>query len=422
MFDWPILDVVIGLAFVFLIFSVLSSWIIEFFASILNSRSEHMVNIIQNLLNQEKKSKPENETKKVKQISGVKKLKEKPANGLSSIEKLKDHAIYEIYNHPIIKSLSKPKKLPSYISSKDFSETMFDIMENASKIKNTGLNAFRAFEETVNHVENDAIKKPLQIFLATAERTGKDIEEKISLLKSQIENWFDSVMDRASGWYKRKIQKISLAIGIALAISLNVDAIHITEVLWTKPEIRKELSQMAEKSITNKPLDEVKDELLKEFKKNYSTQPDKLKSSVKHINMLTNKAKQINDIKYKTLVLPIGWKPVNYPPYKEESNKAKKETNKNQSSNPDLKAGLGKLKAEQKNNSKKNIPKKSENKETDIMKYFSYIWLLKYLGWLISGAAISMGAPFWFDALNKLVPLRFTGKKPGEGPGESKKA
>lgn len=33
-------------------------------------------------------------------------------------------------------------------------------------------------------------------------------------------------------------------------------------------------------------------------------------------------------------------------------------------------------------------------------------------GWLITAIAISLGAPFWFDALGKLARLRTTGKKP----------
>jgi hypothetical protein len=41
-------------------------------------------------------------------------------------------------------------------------------------------------------------------------------------------------------------------------------------------------------------------------------------------------------------------------------------------------------------------------------------WLIAVAGWLISIAAISLGAPFWFDALNKLSNLRMAGKRPEE--------
>jgi hypothetical protein len=36
------------------------------------------------------------------------------------------------------------------------------------------------------------------------------------------------------------------------------------------------------------------------------------------------------------------------------------------------------------------------------------------VGWLITAIAISLGAPFWFDALGKLAHLKTTGKKPEE--------
>jgi hypothetical protein len=38
--------------------------------------------------------------------------------------------------------------------------------------------------------------------------------------------------------------------------------------------------------------------------------------------------------------------------------------------------------------------------------------LLLILGWLIGAGCISMGAPFWFDILGKLVNVRRSGVKP----------
>ena len=36
---------------------------------------------------------------------------------------------------------------------------------------------------------------------------------------------------------------------------------------------------------------------------------------------------------------------------------------------------------------------------------------LSLLGWLITSFAIALGAPFWFDLLNKMVALRGAGKQ-----------
>jgi hypothetical protein len=37
-------------------------------------------------------------------------------------------------------------------------------------------------------------------------------------------------------------------------------------------------------------------------------------------------------------------------------------------------------------------------------------------GWVLSTAAVSLGAPFWFDVINKVVNLRQTGLPPDEDP------
>ncbi|MEI6560381.1 MAG: hypothetical protein WCO00_18445, partial [Rhodospirillaceae bacterium] len=36
----------------------------------------------------------------------------------------------------------------------------------------------------------------------------------------------------------------------------------------------------------------------------------------------------------------------------------------------------------------------------------------KWLGWLLSALAISLGAQFWFDTLGKIISLRSSGAKP----------
>lgn len=42
--------------------------------------------------------------------------------------------------------------------------------------------------------------------------------------------------------------------------------------------------------------------------------------------------------------------------------------------------------------------------------------LLMILGWLITGFAASFGAPFWFDLIGKVAPLRSAGGKPAAAP------
>lgn len=42
----------------------------------------------------------------------------------------------------------------------------------------------------------------------------------------------------------------------------------------------------------------------------------------------------------------------------------------------------------------------------------SHVTVTTVAGWLITAVAISLGAPFWFDALSKLAHLKTSGKKP----------
>jgi hypothetical protein len=42
----------------------------------------------------------------------------------------------------------------------------------------------------------------------------------------------------------------------------------------------------------------------------------------------------------------------------------------------------------------------------------------KWIGFLLLGLAVCLGAPFWFDLLNKIVNLRAAGKKEGATTGD----
>ena len=43
-------------------------------------------------------------------------------------------------------------------------------------------------------------------------------------------------------------------------------------------------------------------------------------------------------------------------------------------------------------------------------------WFSHVVGWLVTGALLMLGAPFWFDLLSRLVSLRTTGKSPAVAP------
>ena len=43
-------------------------------------------------------------------------------------------------------------------------------------------------------------------------------------------------------------------------------------------------------------------------------------------------------------------------------------------------------------------------------------WFAHLMGWIMTAAAVSLGAPFWFDLLGRVAKLRGTGKRPAAGP------
>jgi hypothetical protein len=45
-------------------------------------------------------------------------------------------------------------------------------------------------------------------------------------------------------------------------------------------------------------------------------------------------------------------------------------------------------------------------------------WLMKLLGWILTTIAVSLGAPFWFDMLNKVMVIRATVKPTEKSPDE----
>lgn len=49
-------------------------------------------------------------------------------------------------------------------------------------------------------------------------------------------------------------------------------------------------------------------------------------------------------------------------------------------------------------------------------------WALKIIGLLLTTGAVSLGAPFWFDVLNKVANIRSVGKQPGRSHQETDSA
>ena len=87
--------------------------------------------------------------------------------------------------------------------------------------------------------KNEGLGKTLDSLLAGVKEYATGTDTAIAVGKKNVETWFDNVMDRMSGWYKRWAQGIAFVIGLSVAIAFNVDSIYIAEQLWRNPAMRQ---------------------------------------------------------------------------------------------------------------------------------------------------------------------------------------
>jgi hypothetical protein len=239
------------------------------------------------------------------------------------------------YRHPLIRSLGKVHEdgrpvTPSYIPPQTFSMVMMDVVAEQVKagsppVENdeTG-DPFEGWRLTVSRLEQEDIKRVLTGFMDASDR-------KVEKIRVHLETWFDDVMDRVSGTYKRKTQAILLALSLGLCVMVNADTLEIASRLWQYPALRQGVVAAAE---------------------GYAQQNDQATTGKATLQQLNRQLQGLN--------LPIGWR-LDKP-----------------------------LSASQ--------------------------WLAKVIGLVFTALAVSLGAPFWFDLLNRFVRLRSSVKPLSRNP------
>ena len=258
MINSVVLEVAIGLVYVFLLFSLLATWIQELIAFFLGLRYKHTINVIQNMLDPN-----------VEKLDGVKRFQEKWDEGVtkSDLDKINNNFLLALYDHPVIASLSQPNKLPSYIACTDFSKAMLDLLMSAGTDETSLPEDYLGRIETgIGGIQNDRVKRTLSTLLTDVKAVETKAEKRIALFRTNMESWFNSTFARASGWYKRQATYIAIAIGMVLALTLNIDTIGLARTLWQDATLRGYLNDAAvayvEKGEENTPgAAEVREEL-----------------------------------------------------------------------------------------------------------------------------------------------------------------
>jgi len=142
--------------------------------------------------------------------------------------------VANLQTNPLL--VGTPTGLPSYVPARDFATALLGVLAEGAD----PTTAFTQTKGVINDLPNGDLKKTLLSFIDT----GAD---DINKLRTCIENWFDDAMERVGGIYKRFTQYVMLALGLIVAIGLNVDSIHVAKTLWEQPTLAKAIADQATK-------------------------------------------------------------------------------------------------------------------------------------------------------------------------------
>jgi hypothetical protein len=290
-----VLEVALGLLFIYLVFSLVASALQELVATLVGWRAVYL-------------------EKGLRQL-----LQGSTADGNPLLDELLDHPrIQELVS---VSRLRKTRPLPSYISARTFSLTLLDTIAPPGEGEPSHSLVARARTE-VARLPESAAKRKLSGILEVA---GDDIAH----VRTEIEHWYDDAMNRVSGWYKRHSHVWLLVFGVLVVSAWNVDTLHVVDRLWNDKTTRAAVVAQADRAAGSDSLDKV-----------------------------------ANDFGGVTsLQLPIGW---------------------------------------------------TSGDASDPRAFPGSIDVWRVLGLLLTAAAVSFGAPFWFEALSKLGSLRTAAKRPDD--------
>jgi len=275
---------------------------------------------------------------------------EKGLAGLFLNEGFKD----ELYRTPLLEGLCSPNTLgnltrkPSYIPSATLAMAVLQLAQE----KNMNLTgAAGALAPTDSLAKTESL-------LRTILKGSTTVEDQ----RAKIEDWYNDSMDRVSGWYKRKSHMTLWIIGIVVCLAFNADSIALGNAFWNDPTLRAAINEAATDYVKNAPsTEEPKDSFVR-----------------------------LNRVRQQMTTIPLGWCRV--------------------SSTTDLQGVCwpnlaGSIRVRTPVDVPLGDPRRVVGGASE--------WILwKLVGIALTALAISQGAPFWFDLLQKIVNLRLGGNPP----------
>lgn len=377
MFHNVALDVAIGLVFIYLLYSLLATVIGEIIAVQLNMRASNLKLAVSRMLNDEED----------KGFLG------RLWNTIMFLRTARDTRTERFYGHPEIKYLGSSglAKSPSCFKAASFSKTLMFQLNDAGPISQANI-------DTKLRIEADrSLRKgaddQFMMGVETAEYVlslWEDSYKDIAKFKLHLENWFDRTMEQTSEWYKRKIQTVLIIVGFMLAWSFNADTFVIIKKLSIDKDAREQMVQMASAYTENNRYSR---------DTNIPAGGDSATNSAKYDSLMAIKQQLVADISNSQTLLGSGGWP------KDSITLIKDSTGKVIATLPLTEVPL------------LNLTKKETEKGYKIfavgdkLGYFFRLCREHFWGFAVTAIAISLGAPFWFDMLNKMMKMRTSTKQ-----------
>jgi hypothetical protein len=212
----------------------------------------------------------------------------------------------------------------------------------------------------------EGIRKIKDPVFQTAINTVLITARSLAEARTKLESWFNDGMGRVTEIYKRKIQLISLAVGLALAVILNADSLQILRSFWEDPALRSAVATAARTS---------SDQLGTQITDANQAQTDAANGQGSLEQSAADLAKTFEQLSQ--LQLPIGWE---FVPVTDEMVLTNQE-----SGLPDPRSDL------------RNVWNLLPSNPT-----WASNLIQKIVGLLVTMFAVAQGAPFWFDLLRRI--------------------
>jgi hypothetical protein len=237
-----VLDVAIGLVVLFFLLSTALAAMNEAISNVLGWRAKTLDDALRNLLGDDKAR---------RSLLSWFGFIGRPEAEQTATYKEGEPVITPLWAHWRMKALVRDPKSPqrrrsrpSYLPPRAFSLALAETLAaGAPKKPSPGATDDEIFAAVQSM--SDKLPPQLQDIVDKATVNAKDKVEKLDTFRAQVEHLFDDTMERASGWYKRKVQVVLALLATLVVIGLNVDTVHVATKLWNEPALRQSLAAQA---------------------------------------------------------------------------------------------------------------------------------------------------------------------------------